>query len=656
MATITNSTISGNRSNANGGGILSSGGTPVLTLLNVTITENIANDDNNTTGQGGGLRHNNGTTTVSSTIIAGNTAYGTPTSDDCHNSGGTVTSNGYNLRPTTTGCQVTLNHANDISVTFLGLGNLQDNGGSTPTHDLLAGSDAIDRIPATVNGCATTVTTDQRGVTRADGIATGTLCDVGAVEYVAPTAPSAANGGDGPGGVGVTDGSTSLELWLDADEGVYTNAGCSSAAGNGNAVGCWADQSGNNVNATQGTGTPVYTTNALNGQPVLTFDGSSSQLQFSRVVQDDFTIISMFRTVQSISVCGSAQWYCGVGLVDAEVGGVVSDFGTSLRLGQMMTGVGNPDTTITSAGAFDDNVGHMAFSQRSGSTGAVEQYVDGVQTGTATGTTTSLTAPPRITVGALQTDLGYFSGDIPEVIVYSSNLAAVDRLLVENYLSAKYDTTVATDVYDGDTNGNGDFDLDVAGIGQLAGNQHTQAHSVGMIVRDRSFLQDDGDWLLFGHHTMTNTNTTNDLATTWSSPPDPRRWERHWFIDVTDAAGTTGGTVDIIFDFGEGSMAGQLPSAPVSNYRLLSRSLDSGDFTDIATATAVVGDQVQFLNVDVALLGSNFTLGTLDFSNSPTAVTLQQFTAVPTAVAPILITGLLLLLGLVSLGVVIRKR
>ena len=39
-----------------------------------------------------------------------------------------------------------------------------------------------------------------------------------------------------PGGVGAD-----LELWLKADEGVYTDTGCSSAASDGDSVQCWSD-------------------------------------------------------------------------------------------------------------------------------------------------------------------------------------------------------------------------------------------------------------------------------------------------------------------------------------------------------------------------------------------------------------------------------
>jgi hypothetical protein len=55
---------------------------------------------------------------------------------------------------------------------------LNSNGGPTQTHALLAGSPAIDQILYGVNGCGTTITTDQRGVTRPQGA----NCDIGAYE------------------------------------------------------------------------------------------------------------------------------------------------------------------------------------------------------------------------------------------------------------------------------------------------------------------------------------------------------------------------------------------------------------------------------------------------------------------------------------------
>lgn len=60
------------------------------------------------------------------------------------------------------------------------LGSLKDNGGNTHTMALLHGSSALEAVPLGVNGCGTTITIDQRGVTRPQG----TACDAGAFEAV----------------------------------------------------------------------------------------------------------------------------------------------------------------------------------------------------------------------------------------------------------------------------------------------------------------------------------------------------------------------------------------------------------------------------------------------------------------------------------------
>jgi hypothetical protein len=269
-------------------------------------------------------------------------------------------------------------------------------------------------------------------------------------------------------------------------------------------------------------------------------------------------------------------------------------------------------------------------------------------------------APGRLGLGATGTVADPLGGDLAEVIVYADALNSARRIIVENYLSAKYNLTVSNDRYDGDTPGNGNFDLNVAGIGLEADGDNYRAHSAGMIVVDNFFLINNGDYLLFGHNTVTNGNTTTDLPVggDWNGVNDVR-WSRHWYVDVTDI-GANNGRVDIIFDFSEGGMSGGLPpNLPASNYRLLKRAGVTGQFSDITTVAgatvAVVGDQVQFLGVDVAQLGSNFTLGSIDGVASPTAITTQNLASQigqPTYLALVL---LLLVLLAITIKVVWRR-
>jgi CSLREA domain-containing protein len=174
--TVTNSTVSGN-SGSTGAGLLNAPGA-TLELSNVTLTDNSA-----TTG-GGGIR-NAGTVTLRNTIAAGNSA---PSRADCSNSNiGVFVSEGYNLFGDGTGC---LSIASDqlvapASVSTNVLGALQDNGGQTHTHGLLAGSPALDTGDPSgcVDDLAALLTSDQRGLVRPqDALGGGLRCDVGAYE------------------------------------------------------------------------------------------------------------------------------------------------------------------------------------------------------------------------------------------------------------------------------------------------------------------------------------------------------------------------------------------------------------------------------------------------------------------------------------------
>jgi uncharacterized repeat protein (TIGR01451 family) len=169
-ATVTNSTISSNTAGgalADGGGIIDFGS---LTATNDTITGNGASGT--ISGFGGGVVTSGSTTILANTIVAGQTAGG-----DCS---GLAIDGGYNLDGDGSCGFSAANNSLANTDPLLDPAGLKNNGGPTQTIALQPASPAIDAIPPNVNGCGTTITTDQRGVGRPQGAG----CDIGAFEFV----------------------------------------------------------------------------------------------------------------------------------------------------------------------------------------------------------------------------------------------------------------------------------------------------------------------------------------------------------------------------------------------------------------------------------------------------------------------------------------
>jgi hypothetical protein len=186
---LANSTVSSNNAQGSGsgtstfgsgGGIFNIGGRPgvffnpssEVSLNNVTVSGNIARS-------GGGL-YNAGNCcgpvgptpalNLTSTIVAKQLS-----GMDCL-AVGPITSLGYNL-DSDGSCALTA--AGDLSNMNPMLAPLALNPpGNTQTQALQAGSPAIDHIPPGVKGCGTTISADQRGISRPQGSG----CDIGAYE------------------------------------------------------------------------------------------------------------------------------------------------------------------------------------------------------------------------------------------------------------------------------------------------------------------------------------------------------------------------------------------------------------------------------------------------------------------------------------------
>ena len=221
-----------------------------------------------------------------------------------------------------------------------------------------------------------------------------------------------------------------LRVWFKAD-GI-------TGVTNGAAVTTWNDASGNGFNASYVGTAPTYVASAINGQPTVRFNAANSTcMGFTPPVQDDFTILCVFRSSQGIGT--GTQFYQGAGLVNAEVPATVNDLGTSLNAnGKILAGTGNPDVTVISSGGYNDGVPHLLTFKRTRNTGSLLLYVDGVLAGSATGGTQALNAPPRWTLGAQQPLNNFFTGDIAEVKIFNTALTITEQAAEEAALKSKF--------------------------------------------------------------------------------------------------------------------------------------------------------------------------------------------------------------------------
>ncbi len=158
LAVVANSTFSANTAGSDGGGIWNYYGT--LTLVNSTLSGNGA------TSAGGGLNDYGGTTHVKNTILANSTS-----GLDCDSALGLATSLN-NLFETGDLCGTSVSSADP------NLGALANNGGTTQTLALQAGSPAIDAGDDATCPAAPVNNLDQRGETRPSGA----HCDIGSFE------------------------------------------------------------------------------------------------------------------------------------------------------------------------------------------------------------------------------------------------------------------------------------------------------------------------------------------------------------------------------------------------------------------------------------------------------------------------------------------
>jgi hypothetical protein len=421
----------------------------------------------------------------------------------------------------------------------------------------------------------------------------------------------------GPAGVGATNGLSNLRYWINADNG---RVGASP-------ITTWNDLSGNNVvNAINGN--PAFIASVLNGRGVIRFDGVGDQvatnMSINAIAHPAITIFAVY--VPRISLSGSVwgedngEWdrfQTDINLVatlNASVGAGY-DPGSTAHPCTTIANLFSPGVATISNVVYDEDVFNQSVVRVNGSTAAAF---------TSNASDYQTTGYSNFHVGAIGSNGFTFDGDIAELLVYNGALNITEQILVENYLSAKYNIPLQSadiDVYRQDDNG---FDFDVAGIGTINNFYHLASRGSGIITINNATDLDDEEYLMWGH------NNGVVQATNVADVPGSviARSNRIWAVSENDISGNpvNVGSVDIRFD-----LTG-LGSVTASHLRLLIDTDADGMFADeLAISGAVSLGNNEYLFVGVALVdGFRFTIATAN-SQTPLPIELLEFTATEVA-------------------------
>jgi hypothetical protein len=415
---------------------------------------------------------------------------------------------------------------------------------------------------------------------------------------------------DGPGGVASRNGSSDLLLWLSAsDFGTHGYL-----AGDG--VHTWLDLSGRAAHTTMST-PPALAPDLINGIPVLEFQSSSFEylsgvLNSTPAAPLTLIAVANFSSAQPNS---TGQYVIGLGGLSNDQASISRQAGNA-TLPYAYYSFEGPFTSPTrSIGpTLNNNQWYTFMSLYNTSLPYHSLYLDNFSQLILN----DFTAPPTwgnanfdIGRNALGASASFLDGGIAEIIIFNGALNTVERNILFNYLSAKYNISIDNDLYGYDATPD-NFDLEVVGIGSESGNIQNTAVSGGLtIATDDAFAgATDPIYILWGHRTNTNTVNTFDIEE--STNQLDARWSRTWGVDVANSPSNMV-TVDLSFDFQSAGIGGTPSTA--TNYYLI-RSLGVGlGWEIVSTGSSIVGNAINFENVTIS--DGIYTLAT---GNRPTSL------------------------------------
>ena len=226
-----------------------------------------------------------------------------------------------------------------------------------------------------------------------------------------------------------------LQLWLKADTGVTLS---------GNTVSQWADQSGNARHATQATASsrPILITNAVNGNPALSFDGVSDFMTFTLPVNGLTGMTLVLVSANSQDQSGGITNAANAALFWNETSSwgtvYLSPYQSNVKF-RFGTGQSGNLPSYVRLSPIGNNFS-ISVATKNGTTDSL--YVNGSLAVSQSGKLSTIAATQSTgNLGRGYNNNTYFPGMIAEALVYNRALSNAERQNLENYLTAKYFTS-----------------------------------------------------------------------------------------------------------------------------------------------------------------------------------------------------------------------
>ncbi len=440
-------------------------------------------------------------------------------------------------------------------------------------------------------------------------------------ESLAQTQTETTIQGTGPGGIG---NSKSNGLWLRADAINQEN---------GSAVTNWIDKSyyKNDGAQTDTSKRPkYYSTSDLNSMPVIRFDGINDEIAIADAsVLDSSAGLTYYAVIRPKNLDKKPRGVLGKRITYSTTSNYSYTwfFHSNDRL--YLDLVTSNNRFHSGNKVYQNNSNYILSFDFDGTVASNKRATmyDGSEAIIQSNESSNFIPAGNqdLILGALNTNYGtYLGADYAEVIQFNYSLDSLEHIIVQNYLSAKYNIPLNTkDLYTQDDYSNGDYDFDVAGIGKISDNvTHDYSTGSGIVTISNPQHLDNNEFLFWGHDgsTLLATNT-DDVPTEVDA-----RFDRVWRVNEVDGSSDSVdvGNIDITWNLSD------LGTIRAEDLVLLVDTDNDGLFNDEETISgAIMIDEGSFRFESIASITNNsrFTLGTTDVGETALPVDLIRFTA-----------------------------